>query len=204
MTTVVPHSGGTLQAVASHPENDLKAAQAIHSTLNLKPKPVPDFDKEVLIPLRQKQAEIKAEEERKAAEAEAARVAAVAEAAARRVYVAPAPVVKPYRAVSYSSSGNTYGYGTCTWYAKNRRPDLPNMLGNGGQWFGNAQAMGLPVGYAARVGAIAEQPGHVAYVESVNGDGTVTISEMNYYGNGGGWNTVSRRTAPASSFRYIY
>lgn len=100
-----------------------------------------------------------------------------------------------------SSAGNTYGWGWCTWYAKEMRPDLPNNLGNGGQWVGRAAAQGIPTGSAPRVGAIAEQPGHVAYVEAVNGDGTVTISEM-------GWNYAqgqyNRRTVPASNFRYIY
>ncbi len=78
-----------------------------------------------------------------------------------------------------SSAGNTYAYGYCTYYAKQRRPDLPNMLGNGGQWVANAAARGIATGSTPRAGAIAEIPGHVAYVESVNGDGTMVISDMN-------------------------
>ena len=100
-----------------------------------------------------------------------------------------------------SSAGNTYAQGWCTWYAKEMRPDLPNNLGNGGQWVANAAAQGIPTGSSPRTGAIAEEPGHVAYVESVNGDGTITISEM-------GWNyqvgQFNRRTVPASNYRYIY
>lgn len=99
-----------------------------------------------------------------------------------------------------SSAGNTYVWGNCTWYAKEMRPDLPNMLGNGGSWVANAAARGIPTGNVPRVGAIAEQPGHVAYVEAVNG-ATVSISEMNY---NGGIGQVHRREAPASMFRYIY
>lgn len=100
-----------------------------------------------------------------------------------------------------SSAGNTYAYGWCTWYAKQMRPDLPNNLGNGGQWVANARAQGIPTGTAPRVGAIAEESGHVAYVEAVSG-GMVTVSEM-------GWNyqpgTVHRRTVSASEFfGYIY
>lgn len=100
-----------------------------------------------------------------------------------------------------SSAGNTYGYGWCTWYAKNMRPDLPNSLGNGGQWVASARAQGIPTGSTPRVGAIAEQAGHVAYVEAVNGD-MVTVSEM-------GWNYTQGqrnvRTVPASTFfGYIY
>ena len=101
-----------------------------------------------------------------------------------------------------SSAGNTYARGYCTWWAKEMRPDLPNRLGNGGQWVANAAAQGFRTGTAPAPGAIAEMPGHVAYVESVSPDGTtVNISEMNY---AGGIGQVNRRSAPASTFRYIY
>lgn len=101
-----------------------------------------------------------------------------------------------------SSTGNTYYYGYCTWYAKERRPDLPNMLGNGGQWTANAAARGYATGTTPRAGAIAEMAGHVAYVESVNGDGTLVISEMN---GPAGFGVVGTRTVPASTYRsYIY
>lgn len=99
-----------------------------------------------------------------------------------------------------SSAGNTYTYGYCTWYAKNMRPDLPNNLGNADTWVARAAAQGLPTGSAPQVGAIGQQGMHVVYVQSVNGDGTVTITEMNYTG----WNQVSTRTVAASNFQYIY
>lgn len=100
-----------------------------------------------------------------------------------------------------STAGNTYAAGYCTWYAKNRRPDLPNMLGNASSWAASAAARGYATGHAPRVGAIGQQGNHVVYVESVNADGTVSISEMNY---GGGLYAVNHRTVPASSFIYIY
>lgn len=99
-----------------------------------------------------------------------------------------------------SSSGNGYVRGYCTWYAKNRRPDLPNNLGNADTWVSRARAQGIPTGSIPRVGAIGQQGMHVVYVESVNGDGTVTVSEMNY----NGWNVISSRTVSASNFLYIY
>ena len=99
-----------------------------------------------------------------------------------------------------SSGGNTYSRGYCTWYAKNRRPDLPNNLGNANTWVSRASAQGIPTGSAPQAGAIGQQGNHVVYVERVNGDGTVTVSEMNYAGFG----VVSSRTVPASYFRYIY
>lgn len=99
------------------------------------------------------------------------------------------------------SAGNTYFKGYCTWYVKDRRPDLPNMLGNGGEWSGNAAAQGFATGSTPRVGAVAETNGHVAYVEAVNGDGTITISEMNGVA---GFGNVGSRNVPASSYTYIY
>jgi surface antigen len=100
-----------------------------------------------------------------------------------------------------SVAGNSYAWGNCTWYVKNMRPDLPNNLGNGGQWVASARAMGLATGSTPQVGAVAEQAGHVAYVEGVSGN-MVSISEMNY---AGGLGQVHRRTVPASTFSgYIY
>ena len=99
-----------------------------------------------------------------------------------------------------SSAGNTYTPGYCTWYAKNRRPDLPNRLGNAASWVSSAAAQGIPTGSAPQVGAIGQQGNHVVYVETVNGDGTVTVSEMNY----SGLFVISSRTVAAGNFRYIY
>lgn len=110
-----------------------------------------------------------------------------------------APRTSGYTAMG-SSVGNTYTRGYCTWYAKSRRPDLPNNLGNADTWVARAAAQGFATGSAPQVGAIGQQGMHVVYVESVNGDGTVTISEMNYQG----WGVVSQRTVPASTFLYIY
>lgn len=99
-----------------------------------------------------------------------------------------------------SSAGNTYSYGYCTWYVKNRRPDLPNNLGNADTWVARAAAQGIPTGSTPRVGAVGQAGMHVVYVEAVNGDGTVTVSEMNR----AGWNVQSSRTVSAGTFMYIY
>lgn len=112
------------------------------------------------------------------------------------------PGVAPLR--SYDA-GNTYDYGYCTWYVKNRRgASIPNGLGNANTWYGRASAMGMAVGSVPKAGAVGTTTrgslGHVVYVESVNADGTVNISEMNYKG----WGVTSYRTASASEFVYIY
>jgi surface antigen len=101
--------------------------------------------------------------------------------------------------------GNTYDYGYCTWYVKNRRgASIPNSLGNANTWYSRAAAAGMSVGSEPRAGAVGTTTrgslGHVVYVESVNGDGTINISEMNYKGFG----VQSSRTTSASEFVYIY
>lgn len=99
-----------------------------------------------------------------------------------------------------SSAGNTYTAGYCTYYAKQRRPDLPNNLGNASTWVSRARAQGIPTGTVPRAGAIGQKGNHVVYVERVNGDGTITISDMNW---GGRWK-ITTRTVPANSHTYIY
>lgn len=115
---------------------------------------------------------------------------------------AETPDVAPLR--DYGG-GNTYDYGYCTWYVKNRRgASLPNGLGNANTWYSRAAGMGLSVGSTPRAGAVGTTTrgslGHVVYVESVNDDGTINISEMNYKGFG----VKSYRTASATEFSYIY
>lgn len=99
-----------------------------------------------------------------------------------------------------NSSGNRYVPGNCTWYVKNRRPDLPNNLGDAGTWVARARAQGLPTGSTPKVGAVGQSPGHVVYVEKVNGDGTILISDMNYRG----LYIKTVRTVSASNYQYIY
>lgn len=100
------------------------------------------------------------------------------------------------------SRANGYSYGYCTYYVASKRA-VPGSWGNARTWYGNAQISGYGVGSVPQPGAIAWTGagyyGHVAFVESVSG-GMVTVSEMNY----NGWNRVSTRTVPASTFRYIY
>jgi len=100
---------------------------------------------------------------------------------------------------------DTYVRGQCTWYAKYRRPDLPNNLGNANTWYVRAAADGYRVGSSPRAGAVgattAGALGHVVYVEKVYRNGRIKLSEMNY---GGGVGIVHVRTASASSFKYIY
>ncbi|MBA3758213.1 LysM peptidoglycan-binding domain-containing protein [Candidatus Saccharibacteria bacterium] len=99
-----------------------------------------------------------------------------------------------------SASGNTYAAGYCTWYAKSRRSDLPNNLGNANTWVARASAQGISTGSTPVAGAIGQRGMHVVYVESVNADGSANISEMNYQALG----QVTSRTVPGNYFQYIY
>jgi surface antigen len=106
---------------------------------------------------------------------------------------------------STDASGNNYAPGYCTFYAKSRRPDLPNSLGHANTWYVRAASMGWNVGDTPKKGAVgvstAGYYGHVVYVEGVSLDGQIArISEMNYAGLG----IVSSRTVNANEFKYIY
>lgn len=127
---------------------------------------------------------------------------AVSYASTANSYNAPAQATTTPQVRNYGvTAGNTYYWGQCTWYVKNRRPDMPNALGNGGQWTSSARARGMATGSTPVAGAVAEMPGHVMYVESVNGNGTINVSEMNW---NGGVGQVNYRTTSASGLTYIY
>ena len=67
--------------------------------------------------------------------------------------------------------------------------------GNGGQWQYAWESKGWPVSKTPIAGAVAYTGGnHIAYVKSVNGDGTVTLEEYNWVPG-----AYSQRTIPASS-----
>lgn len=124
----------------------------------------------------------------------------------------PAPTPAPSAAVSHdaqpapsgSAHTNGYPYGFDTYYVASRR-DIPPGWGHPSMWPHNAERDGYQVGTTPKQGAIActvkGAYSTVAYVESVNADGTVELSAMNYKGT---WGTVSRRTEDAKHFTYIY
>jgi surface antigen len=94
-----------------------------------------------------------------------------------------------------SEGAAMFPFGQCTWYVSQRR--YVPWHGNAGEWYAHAAEAGYPVGSQPRAGAIQvsweSYVGHVSYVESVDPDGTWTVSEMNFWANGGGWGRVSRR-----------
>ena len=88
--------------------------------------------------------------------------------------------------ITYSSSGNTYPVGQCTWGAKQAAPWVGNYWGNANQWLSSARAAGFSTGTTPQVGAVAVWTsgyyGHVAVVTAVNGS-QIQVVESNYAGN---------------------
>lgn len=124
-------------------------------------------------------------------------VAQVTTSTSTTSYTASQSVSRPY-----VGEPNAYAVGWCTWWVKEKRPEIGGYWGNAGyNWISAAQAAGFSTGSTPVAGAIGVQAGHVVYVESVSGS-QVNISEM-------GWgyraNTVPNyRTVSASEFTYIY
>lgn len=94
--------------------------------------------------------------------------------------------------LNLTSPGNTYpcsegcgGCGNCTWYAAYKRPDLNflKIVGqsrDAGNWAWYAQHYGFQLGAEPVENSIANfsSPGHVAYVESVDNDGSFQVTEQ--------------------------
>ena len=110
---------------------------------------------------------------------------------------------------SFVAALNGGYFGQCTYYMYNRFAQLGSPirttgLGNAAEWPVNAAAAGYGVSSTPRAGtAIVFQRGvggadpvygHVGFVERVNADGSLFISEMNVQGV----NVISTRTIPAS------
>lgn len=136
------------------------------------------------------------------------------------IVVAPAPVVyqpvaaqaapaaATYTTQSYTSApvnSSSYYVGNgmwCTDYVHSKRPDVA-IYGNAGMsWIGSAQAAGKSTGSAPRAGAVAVTDGHVAYVESVNRDGSYVVSEMGWNYQAGNYN--KRTVQPGTFGGFIY
>lgn len=105
--------------------------------------------------------------------------------------------------------GNTYAYGNCTRYAYDRRVELGLPVqanwGNAYSWASAAASAGLVVNHSPSVGAVMQSSNHVAIVEDILPNGDLSISEMNAYVSGGGWNVVSGRIVQAAYVgQYLY
>jgi surface antigen len=127
----------------------------------------------------------------------------------------PVPGHTSYAKSDYAGDPYAYAFGQCTWWAQyERRDENLRGMGNARYWATGAAGRGLRVGTIPVAGAtVVFQPdvqgagwaGHVAHVIALYPDGWFLISEMNAYGNGGGWGRVSFRYAhTGSGVQFIY
>ncbi len=99
----------------------------------------------------------------------------------------------PSSSTCVQTQQNMYPFGECTWYAWERRKDLPWFPGWSGyalNWADSAQRCGFQVDGTPSPGAVAVFPpgvlgahptyGHVAVVERVNANGGYRVSEYNF------------------------
>lgn len=136
----------------------------------------------------------------------------IAPAAPMRISARMSSAGPAWAAGPVSGAANGFAFGYCTWWVAHKRY-IP-WRGNAYQWWWNARAFGFAEGAAPRPGAVmvmgisgTSPQGHVAYVESVNSNGSFLVSEMNWWGvAGGGWNRVDYRTVSsmAGVLGFIY
>lgn len=107
---------------------------------------------------------------------------------------------------------NLYDWGQCTWYVFNKRKEMGMPIStywwNANAWDDNAARDGYYIDHQPAVGAILQSDlgyyGHVSYVERINPNGSILVSEMNFTAAPG---ILTYRTVPAhlvSSFKYIH
>ena len=138
----------------------------------------------------------------------------------RPEYVAP---VYTYTYTTYGSVGSRqnmtivmegfgayggYGWGQCTSWAWYNRQDLPGSLGNAYSWASNAAAHGFPVDHNPQPGDVFQHGGgwygHVGYVESVNPDGSIVVTEANYAYHVGRITRATVDAGTARTFNFIH
>lgn len=104
-----------------------------------------------------------------------------------------------------------YGYRNCTdWVAFRVRTAggyVPSGMGNANSWDDRGPSYGYVVSSTPRQGAAAVSNsgfyGHVMYVEAVNADGSIIISDYNRAGSGK-YDTNQLSAATAANLRYVY
>lgn len=112
---------------------------------------------------------------------------------------------------SYGYSSNPYYWGSCAYYAYNRRAQLGRPVGkywgNAKNWAYNARRAGYKVSRKPKAGAVMQTTqgyyGHVAVVERINRNGSILVSEMNFpYQGVKTYRTISKYQK--SYYNYIY
>ena len=110
---------------------------------------------------------------------------------------------------------NHFDLGTCTWYVDQQWHDAYQSWipwgGNADHWLVAAKAAGFTESATPAVGSVAVWLaynggafglGHVAWVVAVYPDGSFALTEMNWNGNGGGYDRVDYRVVPNTPASY--
>lgn len=124
----------------------------------------------------------------------------------------PTPTPAPTPPPATPEVKNPYQYGGAAWYAFNRRTEVGKPVGTTwvaeNNWLYYAQKDGYVVDTTPEKWAIGVRPGGstslIAFVESLNADGTMTISCMNCYE---GWNRKSEVVVPSNevaAYKFIH
>lgn len=107
---------------------------------------------------------------------------------------------------------NLYDWGQCTWHVFNRRQAIGKPIStywwNANNWASAAAKDGYVVNHTPSVGSILQSSagyyGHVSFVERINSNGSIQVSEMNFSSSPG---VLTYRTVPASqvsSYNFIH
>lgn len=107
-----------------------------------------------------------------------------------------------------------YGCRQCVSYTAfkvgQRTGNYPRYWGNANMWPSSARASGYQTGTTPRANSVgiimAGQFGHSVWVEEVNSDGSLIISQYNYFNAGGsGWGNYSKMRVSAATYdTFIY
>lgn len=120
-------------------------------------------------------------------------------------------------ALSYGFDPWGYGCRQCVsytaWKVLQKTGRAPMYWGNAKDWPASARRVGYSTGTTPRAGSVGVMTsgpyGHVVWVESVNANGTINISQYNYWlpnkPNGGwGWYSEFQNVSPWAYQAYIY
>lgn len=183
---VTVQSGDTLEAIAI--ANNTTYVRLFNANPEITHPDVIDVGDKITIPAEEK------ELEDRFSQVASAPVAA----STATTYTTQQYTTAPVNSTSYYVGNGMW----CTDYVHSKRPDVA-IYGNAGyNWISSAQAAGKATGTTPQAGAVAVMNGHVAYVESVNSDGSYVVSEMGWNYQPGNFN--QRTVQPGAFGGFIY
>lgn len=185
---VTVKAGDTLEAIAN--EHETTYVRIFNANPEIAHPDMIDIGDEIVIP--------KEEEELPDRFSQVDPVAAPVAYSAAGTYTTQTYTTAPVNSSSYYVGNGMW----CTDYVHSKRPDVA-IYGNAGyNWISAAQANGKSTGTTPQAGAVAVMNGHVAYVESVNNDGSYVVSEMGWNYQPGNFN--QRTVQPGAFGGFIY